>query len=231
MSSANQHNQCHGPAADIVWPASGAARVAIEIDAKLAQPRDFGSCPRVGHAMPPPPHSNSVLGRVWLDHQRRPEVTPPPEQFGGQIVGSLRHPRPPDNSSTLPPRATRRTFPIDCGSAVGPPRHQMSAGGPDLRRHTARASFRSSSPRAAQTGSPANQDNSRILGSVGHASDRSFEHCRFVLPEPFLRGLRKDVPERSSLTGNELDLCTPQAFVDDFGIAAGCGKCRQQVVM
>ena len=158
MSSANQHNQCHGPAADIVWPASGAARVAIEIDAKLAQPRDFGSCPRVGHAMPPPPHSNSVLGRVWLDHQRRPEVTPPPEQFGGQIVGSLRHPRPPDNSSTLPPRATRRTFPIDCGSAVGPPRHQMSAGGPDLRRHTARASFRSSSPRAAQTGSPANQE-------------------------------------------------------------------------
>jgi hypothetical protein len=31
MSSANRHDQCRGPAADIVWPASGAARVAIEI--------------------------------------------------------------------------------------------------------------------------------------------------------------------------------------------------------
>ena len=51
MSSANRHDECRGPAADNVWPASGAARGAIEIDAKLAQRRDFGSCPWVGHAM------------------------------------------------------------------------------------------------------------------------------------------------------------------------------------
>ena len=52
------------------------------------------------------------------------------------------------------------------------------------------------------------QEIRRVPGAVAHPSDRSFEHCLFVLLEPFLRGFGKDVPERPSLIGNELDhLC------------------------
>jgi hypothetical protein len=48
------------------------------------------------------------------------------------------------------------------------------------------------------------QGNSR----AAHASNHTFEHCLFVLLEPLLRRLRKNVPERSFLIGNKLDhLC------------------------
>ena len=47
-----------------------------------------------------------------------------------------------------------------------------------------------------------------VPGPAQHASNCSFEHCLLVLPEPFLRSFRKDVPERPFLIGNELDhLC------------------------
>jgi hypothetical protein len=46
-----RHDQRGGPLANIVRPAGGAAGIKIEIDTKLAQPRDFGARPRVGHAM------------------------------------------------------------------------------------------------------------------------------------------------------------------------------------
>ena len=71
MSSANRYDQCHGPVADIVWPASGTARVAIEIDAKLAQPRDFGSCPRVGHAMDHAQRRAAEMTDAGFDQIRR----------------------------------------------------------------------------------------------------------------------------------------------------------------
>jgi hypothetical protein len=50
-SSPDRHDQCGGPATDIVRPAGGVARVEIKVDAKLAEPCDLGAIPRVSHAM------------------------------------------------------------------------------------------------------------------------------------------------------------------------------------
>jgi hypothetical protein len=50
-------------------------------------------------------------------------------------------------------------------------------------------------------------------------SDRSVEHCLFVLPKPFLCGFPKDVPERPLLIGNELDhLCDHKRQVNHEGL-------------
>ena len=46
-----RHDQRGGSVTDIVGPAGGAACVEIEVYAILAEPRDLGARPRVGHAM------------------------------------------------------------------------------------------------------------------------------------------------------------------------------------
>jgi hypothetical protein len=53
--------------------------------------------------------------------------------------------------------------------------------------------------------------------------DRSFQHRLFVLSEPFLRGLRKDIPKRTFLFRNEFD--HPRDHIVRMASAIACTAC------
>jgi hypothetical protein len=50
-ASRDLHHQCGGPDADVVRPAGRSARVEVEVDTKLADPRYLGARPWVRHSM------------------------------------------------------------------------------------------------------------------------------------------------------------------------------------